>query len=57
MHLPIEKVSQWMHGFREKLKMAEGDIGQLLGNCALELAEIAWECCHHPYTIPHVTIF
>jgi len=31
-----------MHKFREKLKMAEGERGQLLGKRAMELAKIAW---------------
>ena len=42
-----------MHGSQEKLKMAEGDGGRFLGNCALEFSEIAWACYHHPYASPH----
>jgi len=30
-----------MHGSREKIKMVEGDGGQFLENCALEISEIA----------------
>jgi len=46
-----------MHRYREKIKMAEGDGGLFLGNHALEFAEIAWECYHHPYASPHKTTF
>ena len=46
-----------MHESREKLKMAEGDRAQFLGNHALELAEIAWVGYYHPYATPHETSF
>jgi len=45
-----------MHGSRGKLKMAEGDGGQFLGNRVLEFVEIACACYHHPYASPHETI-
>ena len=37
--------------------MAEGDRGQLLGNRALELVEIAWVGYYHPYASPNETSF
>ena len=37
--------------------MAEGDRGQFLRNCALELAEIAWAGYYHPYASPHEADF
>jgi len=44
-----------MHGYREKMKMAEDDRGQFLGNCALELTETAWVGYYHLYASPHET--
>lgn len=35
--------------------MVGGDGGWFLENCALEFAEIDWECYHHPYASPHET--
>lgn len=52
-----KKIGQWMHGSREKLKMAEGDGGRFLGNRALQLVKISWECYHYPYAFPHKTNF
>jgi len=46
-----------MHGSQEKLKMAEGDGGQFLGNHALEFSEITGACYHHPYASPHEIVF
>jgi len=54
---PYKNFGQWMHESREKLKMAEGDGGQFLGNRALEFSEISWACYHHPYASPHETNF
>ena len=36
--------------------MADGDGGRFLGNRALELGEIAWACCHRPYTTPPIIV-
>ena len=40
MHLPMKQIFKWMYGYLENAKMAEGDGGQFLGNCALEFVEI-----------------
>lgn len=45
-----------MHGYQENEKMAEGDGGLFLGNHAPELAKIAQECCHDPYTTTCKTV-
>lgn len=57
MNLPYQNCGQWMYRFQEILKMAEGDRGQFLRNCALELAEIAWAGYYHPYASPHEADF
>ena len=53
----MKQVLKWMHGYGENAKMADGDGGGFLGNRALEWAETAWACFHHPYTIPCKTVF
>jgi len=55
MDLPLKYIGQWIHEYREKIKMFVGDGGRFLKNCALEFAEIAWACYHHPYAYPHET--
>ena len=55
MHFPMKQIFKWMHEYRENAKMVEGDGGQFLGNYALEFAEIALACYHHPYASPPET--
>ena len=57
MHLPYQIRHQWMHGFREKWKMAEDFRGRFLGNRASESAETAWVGYYHPCASPHETGF
>jgi len=53
----MKQVLKQMHGYGENEKMAEDDGGWFLGNRALELAETARACFHHPCTIPCKTVF
>ena len=57
MHLPFQIRDQWMHGFREKWKMAEEFRGRFLGNRASESAETTWVGYHRSHAYPHETGF